>query len=76
VLPLCYENAVSYGIGTGSGPMHILNASVQLEMMDEETFINWREIGIHTLPPLFPSRNPEQAGSEMKQAARTVLERQ
>ncbi len=75
VLPLCYENAVSYGTGTGNGPLHILNASVQLEMMDEETFINWGEVGIHTLPPLFPSRNPEQAVSEMKQAARAVLER-
>jgi agmatinase len=75
VLPLCYENAVSYGTGTGIGPLHILNASVQLEMMDEETFINWGEIGIHTLPPLFPSQNPEQAVGEMKQAARAVLER-
>lgn len=75
VLPLCYENAVSYGTGTGNGPLHILNASVQLEMMDEEAFINWGNIGIHTLPPLYPSRNPELAVSEMKVAARAVLEK-
>lgn len=76
VLPLCYENAVSYGTGTGNGPLHILNASVQLEMMDEETFINWGSFGIHTLPPLFPSQEPEQAVGQMKQAARNILEKQ
>ncbi len=75
VLPLCYENAVSYGTGTGRGPLHILNASVQLEMMDEETFVNWGHIGIHTLAPLYPSANPEQAVGEMKQAAAAVLEK-
>lgn len=75
ILPLCYENAVSYGKGAGSGPLHILNASAQLEVMDEETFINWGQIGIHTLPPMYFSQNPEKAVLEMKEAAKDVLSR-
>ncbi len=73
ILPLCYEHAVSYGVGTRSGPLHILEASTQLEMMDEETLLHWGEIGIHTLPPLHPSQDPDQAVAEMRQAAAAVL---
>ena len=75
VLPLCYEHSVSYGTGAVSGPLHILSASVQLEMMDEETFIHWGKIGIHTLPPLYPSNDPEAAVREMQRAAADVLSR-
>jgi len=73
VLPLCYENAVSYGTGTRNGPFHLLGASSQLELLDEETLINWGQKAIHTLPPLFPSGDPEQAVTEMKNAAAHVL---
>lgn len=45
-------------------------------MIDEETCINWGEIGIHTLAPLFPCRNPEQAVGQMKEAAQAVLKKQ
>lgn len=75
VLPLCYENAPSYGAGSQDGPYHILNASMQLESMDEETSINWEDIGIHTLKPVVPSNDPEKAVKEMKNAAMAVLER-
>ncbi|MFH2045135.1 MAG: agmatinase [Pseudomonadota bacterium] len=75
VLPLCYENAPSYGIGSQDGPYHILDASMQLESMDEETLINWEEIGIHTLKPFIPSNDPEKAVKEMKKAAKAVLEK-
>ncbi len=75
VLPLCYENAPSYGAGSKNGPYHILNASMQLESMDEETLINWEEIGIHTLKPFVPSNDPEKAVNEMKNEALAVLKR-
>ena len=73
VLPLCYENAPSYGTGSKEGPLHILNASTQLESIDEETLTNWGEAGIHTLPPLVPSNDPKKAVNEMKRAAAAVL---
>ncbi len=74
VLPICYENAPSYGTGSKDGPLHILNASTQLESIDEETLTNWGE-GIHTLTPLVPSDDPEKAVTEMKRAATAVLEK-
>ena len=74
VLPICYENAPSYGTGSKDGPLHILNASTQLESIDEETLTNWGE-GLHTLTPLVPSDDPEKAVTEMKRAATAVLEK-
>jgi agmatinase len=73
VLPLCYEHAPSYGSGSHEGPYHILKASEQLESMDEETFINWSTIPIHTLAPVFPEGSPEEAVLEMKAASKRVL---
>ena len=76
VLPLCYENKPSYGTGSGSGPYHILKASLQLESLDEETLIDWSLRKIHTLRPLCPSNDPQQAVEQMQQAAANVLKRQ
>ena len=73
VLPLCYEHAPSYGAGSEDGPLHLLNASAQLEAVDEETLMDWAGLGIHTLPPLFPPKDPEAAVDEMRTAADRVL---
>jgi agmatinase len=73
VLPLCYEHAPSYGSGSRKGPYHILKASEQLESMDEETLINWGNIPIHTLAPVFPGGSPEEAVMEMKVVSERVL---
>ncbi len=74
VLPLCYENAPSYGTGSLFGPYEILNASLQLELLDEETMVDWSTFRIHTLPPLVPSPDPTKAVRQMNRAARRVLE--
>lgn len=74
VLPLCYEHAPSYGSGSGKGPLHILEASGQMESIDEETLIDWSKISIHTLPPVMPSENPETAIAQMLEASKPVIE--
>ncbi|MDP2643749.1 MAG: agmatinase [Desulfobacterales bacterium] len=73
VLPVCYENAPSYGTGSKMGSYHILNASVQLERMDEETLIDWGLLKINTAPALTPADDPEKAVSEIKAAAAHIL---
>ena len=75
VLPLCYEQAVSYGTGCGQGPLHLLEASVQLERLDEETLTPWGAAGIHTLAPVYPAGDPKAAVAQMAAAAAPVLER-
>ncbi len=75
ILPICYENAPSYGTGSKEGPLHILTASTQLESIDEETLTNWGEAGIHTLTPLVPSDDPGKAVNEMKRSAAAVLKK-
>lgn len=75
VMPFCYEASASYGSGSGNGPLHILEASAQLEALDEETLVNWTERRIHTIAPLFPEGEPEAAVMAMKAAAETVFAR-
>ena len=75
MLPLCYENAVSYGTGCIRGPLDLLVASEQLERMDEEMLVDWGNLGIHTLPPVYPPTDPEAAVAEMRAAAAQVMDR-
>ncbi len=75
VLPLCYEKSPSYGQGSGQGPFYILQASEQLEMIDEESFTEWSRLNIHTARPIFPPADPARAVEAMKAAARAVLDK-
>ncbi len=74
ILPIYYEVAPSYGTGSGDGPFHLLTASHELETIDEETWEDWSHIGLHTLPALTPSTDPEKAISEIQKAAKTHLD--
>jgi agmatinase len=74
ILPLCHEQGASYGRGSGQGPLHILEASQQLEALDDQTLTDWTRPGLFTLAPLFPGKKPRQAVERMQEAASTVLE--
>jgi agmatinase len=74
VLPIYYEVAPSFGAGSKEGAYHLLTASAELEDLDEETGIAWQQHGIHTLEPLEPTDQPEQAVAEIDAAARPHLE--
>jgi len=53
ILPIPFEQTVSYGRGTARGPAAILKASAYVEFYDEETGRDVaRDVGIATLPPL------------------------
>ncbi|MCF8094231.1 MAG: agmatinase [Desulfobacteraceae bacterium] len=74
VLPVYYEVAPSFGSGAGQGPYHLLNASYELECLDEETLVDWRKLGIHTAAALEPVKIPERAVGEIENAAGRCLE--
>jgi agmatinase len=74
VLPVCYEVAPSYGVGSREGPIHLLTASAELEDVDEQTLVHWGRVGIHTLPAITPIPRPEPAMEEIRAAAARCLE--
>lgn len=73
VLPFCYENSPSYGTGSADGPYHLLEASEQLECLDEEVLVNWGSFKIFTETPLIPDHDPQTAVLQMKQCAKKIL---
>ncbi len=48
IVPVPYEATVSYGKGTGKGPAAVLEASQQVELFDDELWIEPHKIGIYT----------------------------
>jgi agmatinase len=59
VLPIPYEATTSYVQGTAGGPAAILDASTQVELYDETSRDEPFRGGIHTLPALDTSGDPE-----------------
>ena len=63
VLPIPYEETVSYGGGTAAGPAAIIAASEQVELYDREHDCEPAlRYGVHTLPPVaLPAGDPAAA---------------
>jgi agmatinase len=74
ILPVSYEGTVSYGTGTGSGAMAIVDASRNMELYEEETDSEVYKLGIHTLPEFTPRDTPEKMMSELYEHSRKLLE--
>ncbi len=56
ICPFPYDATASYGTGARNGPARIIEASIQLELFDEELETEPYQAGIHTLP--FPEGMP------------------
>ncbi len=70
VLPLPYERTVSYNAGTALGPAAILKASANMEMFDEELFVEPPSEAIYTadtpsIEELAPEKMLEVVRSEV-----------
>ncbi|CAN5634788.1 agmatinase [soil metagenome] len=74
ILPVSYEGTVSYGTGTGSGAMAIVDASRNMELYEEETDSEVYKLGIHTLPEFTPRESPELMMSDLYSYSKKLLE--
>jgi agmatinase len=73
LLPLPVEKTVSYGTGTARGPEAILAASLQLEIFDEETLVDFAETPrIHTLPPPIGDGDVEDCLAHIRDCVRPL----
>ena len=72
ILPVPYEQSVSYGEGTALGPAAILAASWQLETWDGRS--NPSSKGIYTRPPVDISGEAEEVIEKIALATKHVIE--
>lgn len=73
MLPVSYEGTVSYGTGTGSGAMAIVDASRNMELYEEETESEVYKIGIHTLPEVKPAESPEAMMDQLYNVSKRAI---
>lgn len=69
VLPVYFEVTPSYMGGSRYGAYHLLRASAELEPMDEELLLDWRDAGIYTAPALIPENDPEKGVEKIRAEA-------
>jgi len=75
IIPAGLENTTSYLQGTRLGPQAILEASVQVELYDEELQFEPIDLGIFTLEGLdFEGQTQEEALALIRRAFKTIIE--
>ena len=70
ILPIPFEESVSYGGGTKRGPSAILNASWQLETWDGKSTPS--DCGIYTLPAIDCSGHAEEVMGRIAEEAKNI----
>ena len=74
ILPVAYDGTTSYQAGTRFGPQEIILASRFLEMYDESLGFEPSDLGITTLPELWPNLSrPEAATAEVEKYVAKIL---
>jgi agmatinase len=70
-----FEGALSYVKGTAGGPKAIIDASMNMELFDDELQSETYKIGIYTGPPLEfePDHAPEKVVAKVKEATLEAL---
>ena len=73
ILPVPYEATVSYKAGTVRGPEAIIDASWQVEKLDEEFGREFISAGIATCKPLPPARTPAAQMRRVRREAQRIF---
>lgn len=77
IVPVPYEATVSYGHGTSTAPAAILEASQQVELFDDELWIEPYKVGIHTAPAVIMptvTGETEQPFNQLREAITPLIE--
>jgi agmatinase len=73
ILPIPLERTTTYGTGTRNGPREILQASVHLELWDQELHVDVHDVGICTLPEMeLPFGEMEAVMGEIRRVADAI----
>ena len=69
-----YDGTTSYRGGARNGPAALMEASKQVELYDPELDATPAEVGIHTLPPLYPEyAGPAEMVKSVQEVTAAVL---
>ncbi len=73
VLPVPYEETVTYKAGTAAGPAAILEASGQVETFDDELRAEFIDAGVATYPAVTPAEDPAEQMRRVRAVAEPIL---
>ena len=74
VLPVPYEQTVTWAAGTADGPAAIIEASGQVEYFDEELLGEFYQAGIFTAPAVEAAKCPQEQMRRVRAAADEALQ--